>query len=435
MTRATVAVAVLCLVLQLPLPRPAGSATPVVFDDVSLVDTDSGAVRIHQAVVVTDGRISYSGPQAKAPLVPGATRIDGRGRFMLPGLADMHVHMSREDIPLFLANGVTTVREMNGSPDHLALRQEVAQGRTLGPTLYVASTMMSGIAQRYRHVLLANPEDATAAVRAAAEAGYDFIKAYSGLSADTYRALVVEARSRDIPVVGHIARDVGLDAMLASGSRSIEHAEQFGDLAGHPPDTAAIGPMVATLARFPGTWVEPTLAVIKFLSMPTTAWADSLFGRPATSYEDQGTLAWWRSRRTGGVPDSATQARQQRYFGWMRRFVTELRRSRIRILAGTDTPNPGMVPGFSLVDELEVLREAGYSGAELLRIATHDAAEFVGGLEEFGTLRAGARADLVLLDADLTLDLEVLRRPSGVMVRGTWLDRAALDELLIRHKH
>ena len=118
----------------------------------------------------------------------------------------------------------------------------------------------------------------------------------------------------------------------------------------------------------------------------------------------------------------------------MRRFVTELRQSKIRILAGTDTPNPGMVPGFSLVDELEVLREAGYSRAEVLRIATHDAAEFVGGLQAFGTLRVGARADLVMVDADPTRDLGVLRRPAGVMVRGKWLDRAALDELLRNHK-
>jgi hypothetical protein len=217
--------------------------------------------------------------------------------------------------------------------------------------------------------------------------------------------------------------------VLASGQRSLEHIDQIlARVTSHPPAVDAIGPAVANIARYTRTWVEPTLAVEKFLAMPMSPWSDTLFASPALAYEDEATLGWWRSLRQR-VPDDATRARQAAYFEWKRRFVAELHSSGVRLLVDR-TLNPGMVPGFALVEELMVLTESGLNRAEVLRAATRGAAEFMRTPMDFGSIQPGARADLVLLAGNPLFDLHVLRRPEGVMVRGRWLDRAALDDLL-----
>ena len=419
--------------MLLPLSSPVlerQASDDVVFRNVNVVDVEHGTTRPAQSVIVRGQRITWIGNNTELRTLTGARIVQCEGCYLAPGLADMHVHITRDDFPLLVANGVTTVREMNGSAEHLRWRTDIEKHDSLGPMLFIGSPLIAGRAQRFRHVLVANANEATAAVKDAVTAGFDFIKAYNDLTMDAYRALVAEARRAGKPVVGHIPRSVGLDTVLASGQRSIEHIDQLlASITGHPPSLDSIAPAVAKIRRFPSVWIEPTLAVEKFLSMPVSPWADSLFAGPAFAFVDAGTMGWWGSLR-GRAPDEATRARQQAYFDWKRQFVSALHASGQRFLVGTDTPNPGMVPGFSLVEELLVLTETGMSRAEVLRAATVGAAEFMEMPGEFGVIRVGARADLVLLRENPLADLRALHGPEGVMVRGRWLDRASLDQML-----
>jgi vacuolar-type H+-ATPase subunit F/Vma7 len=190
-------------------PR-AGEAidSAIIFRNVSVVPMDSERVLPNQTVVVKNGNIIAIGEAERLAIPANAVVIDGSGKYLLPGLADMHVHTDPSDFPLFLANGITTVREMNGSADHLKWRTQLASGELLGPRLFVASTMIAGEKQRYRHVLVSNPNEAAKVVKEFAEQRYDFIKVYNGLSREVYDQIIQTAREAKIPVVGHIPKQL-----------------------------------------------------------------------------------------------------------------------------------------------------------------------------------------------------------------------------------
>ncbi len=412
-----------------------GACSPPIEATVAITNVDvltmaDEAILEDQTVLVLDGRIAWIGSSTKARFSANARTIDGEGSVLVPGLADMHTHVELADLPLFLANGVTTIREMNGSEEHLVWRDDIRSGRRTGPTMHVSGTLIAGQEIPWRHVVASSPEEAVRLVRQQVAAGFEFIKAYDGLSRETYDALVAEASRNDIPVVGHIPRDVGLAHVVEARQQSIEHVEQIMySVVGHEPDESRIPEAVATIKRG-GTWVTPTLAVIEGLFTRSSPWFASLYERDEMKYVSAGTRGWWESLRPGPFDVAAVWKPVSPGVSFLSTLVQSLHASGVRMLAGSDTPNPMMVPGFSLHDELDALGRAGLSPYEVLKTATVHPAEFLDLDGEFGTIVVGARADLVLVQDNPLFDLSVLRRPAAVMVRGQWLDRGELDAML-----
>lgn len=423
-----------------PLPSPAGaqeSSAVTVVRDVSLVTLDSEATLDDHAVIVEGDSIVWVGPDADASIPDGAVVVEGGGRFLLPGLADLHLHMGTADSPLFLANGITTVREMNGAPAHLALRDSIARGLRIGPRLFVTSPLLAGAEQPWRHVLVPDAQTAYREAHAAKDAGYDAIKAYDGLSAEAYAALAEASETLDLPLVGHVPREVGLDGVLRAGQRSLEHVEQIAyATVGHAPDPAAI-PEIASQIAGSGGWVVPTLAAQRILTRARTPAYDAGFEAPEIRYVDPGLLEWWKSLRSpdGAAepsPDDPRRRRAEAFYAFQRDLVRALHEAGVPLLVGTDTPNPLLVPGFSIHLELAALIDAGIPALDVLRMATRDAARFLGEDGEWGVIAPGAAADLILLDANPLERIETLKAPVGVMTLGTWLDRGDLDRMLER---
>jgi hypothetical protein len=409
--------------------------TGTVFRDVAVLTMDADTALTGQAVIVKDDRITWVGPVGALEVPPGARVIDGSGRTLLPGLADMHVHMDRSDVPLFLANGITTVREMNGDDWHVALRDSIAAGEVVGPRMFVASTLLAGEPQPWRHVLI---PDAATAYRVAHEMkdrGFDYLKIYDGLSRASYDAFVEASATLDIPLVGHIPRDVGLDGVLAAGQLSIEHVEQITyATVGHDFDTSRI-PAIAAKIAASGAWVVPTLAAQRMLSIARTPAYNRRLEAPEVRFVDPEIRGWWASLKApdGAAdprPDDPRRQRSEAFYGFQRDLTAALFEAGVPLLVGTDTPNPLLVPGFSTHLELAILVDAGIPPIDVLRAATRNAARFVGQDGEWGVVRAGAAADLLLVDGDPLENLYVLKHPAGVMVAGRWFDREALESML-----
>lgn len=426
MNAVALGVAGACFCLTTPGLAQQGS---VAFVGATIVPMDAPQVKGGQTVVVLGDRITWIGPDAEAKLPQGTRIVDATGRFLLPGLSDMHVHTDSAEFPLFLANGITTIREMNGSPQHLAWRREIVVGERLGPTMYVAGTLLAGAEQPWRHVLIRDADQARAAALTQLTAGYDFLKVYDGLTPEAYRAITAAARPAGVPVVGHIPQAVGLEAVLQLQQYGIEHVEQLLNAAGgHSADTSSFRDIAARIARS-GVWVTPTLAAIEVLSLTATPEIQRRFERPELQYVSLGIRSWWeRLRRPVTAGPQGDRGRW--FFGLHQSLARHLVAAGVNLVAGTDSPNPLMVPGFALHEELRTYVELGLTPYEALRTATVNAARLVDAEGQFGTVVVGARADLVLVAGNPLEDLSHLRRPEGVMARGRWLAREELDGLL-----
>lgn len=399
----------------------------VAFVHAVVVPMDAARALADHTVIVREGRIVWLGPDAEAEIPANARVVDARGGYLLPGLADMHVHATAEDFGAFLANGVTTIREMNGSPDHLRWREEIAAGRLLGPTLVVTGPLIAGEEQRWRHVLARTPEEAEALVREHARIGYDAVKVYDGLTEASYAALAATARELAISFVGHLPEAVGLDGALQAGQTGIEHVVSILQAVfGHDPDAERFGEVAARIARA-GTWVTPTLASHEALALVASESYAGRLERPEIALVDPELVAWWRS--LARPADSVRTAERIRRFERQRSLTRALHDAGVPLLAGTDTPNPLMVPGFSIHDELRNLVAAGLTPFEAIRTATTAPARFLGQDGEFGTIEVGSRADLLLVEGDPLADVGTLAHPIGVMVRGEWLGRERLETL------
>ena len=362
----------------------------------------------------------------------GAQVVDGRGLVAMPGLVDMHTHLQADDLALLLANGITTAREMNGSPTVLGWRAEVAAGQRLGPTLLVGSPMMAGEPQQWRHSLVLTEQAARDSATRYATMGYDFLKVYDGLTPDAYMAIVAVGEEYRLPVLGHIPEAVGLDRVLGHDQAGIEHMNQVVIRAvGHNFDSTLVAGIVA---KFAGkrTAVSPTLASIEALSDSRSSWFASLFGRPEMRYTPPGVKEWWASMRVTASGAVGMPGGNSAYIAYLRRVTKALADAGVSILVGTDTPNPMMVPGFSLVHEMQALERAGLDRARILRAATLGAAEHLGVANAVGTIEVGKRADLVLLGANPLDDLAAAKLVRGVVLRGTWLSPERLQQELER---
>ena len=448
---------------------------PLAFVDVALVPLDSARVVEHQTVVVRAGRIERVGSAGEVAVPADAQRVDGRGRFLMPGLADMHTHLAhpetdqfyaddnRQALALFLAHGVTTVRSMWGSPGLLALRDSLRRGDVLGPRMLTASPFVDGRGQyddastfkdETWRLVAETPDAARSAVREVHAAGYDFVKVYSSLSLPAYRAVLDEAEAVGIPVVGHVPWSVGLARVLTDPRQaSVEHYSPFFGLAeasdspirdstawwwrGFGPPAYAAPERIAVLADVAaasGIWFSPTLLISEWSSAPQPRTLARLDDPDLIRYTPPAQRAGWRDQAEGFATN---YARWGVDMGAQRTFALALARalhaSGANVMLGTDD-TPALVPhGAAVHDELALWVEAGLTPFEALRLATVNAHAFLrehgrgGGT---GTLREGEPADLVLLRADPLADVAHARQIEGVAVRGRYLDRARLDGLL-----
>ena len=426
-------------------PRP---ATTVVIRNVTVVSGDLLPPQ-RATVAIAGNRIAYVGGDAGAPASADARLIDGTGKFLAPGLIDMHVHVSKargSALGLFVANGVTTVRDMGG--DHLELlrwRAEVEAGTRLGPRLLIAGPYLesAGNVQRMTRqsveemaepveqtrVPVGSPADAARIVDELA-GRVDHVKIRTVQNRETYLAIGEAARKHGLALVGHV---YGLrpDDILLSGQRSIEH--QF-----YPTlDGMAADQRVALFKRFAaaGIGVVPTMVTVTRSVFPSQPELQAIVDDdqgvldPRRRYLSKYMLIDWREQ----VPEQtdARRAEARKVFASQVRDLRDMRQAGVHVFAGTDAAVLNVFPGSSMVEELELfVTELGMSPLDALRAATSAAAAFIGLGAEVGTVQAGRIADLVLLDADPTADIRNLRRIAAVILRGRVLDRAAIDRVL-----
>jgi hypothetical protein len=445
------------------------AAVLVAFTHVTVIDGTGRDPRRDMTVVVRDGRIAAVGPAAEVRVPAGARAVDGAGRFLIPGLWDMHVHLQLGDtdrmLALFLANGVTGVRDTAAAAEKVfAWREEVASGRRLGPRIFAGGPQLDGPDPPLPEIALSvrNAEEARAAVRRLREMGADFVKVHDGVSREAYFAAADEAHSRRLPLVGHVPPAITAFEAAHAGQKSIEHlagviqtlstnedeirAMKFpsprpGEFSAIPARLAVRGTRaldtqdpkrldrLSELFVRNGVWQVPTL-----VNGRSRAFIDELAAAPdeRLRFVSARTRERWRPEN-----DFFARYRTPEYVAYIKRdfsrrleVVGAMRRRGVCILAGTDVPAPYLYAGFSLHDELALLVEAGLSPMEALHAATGGPAEFLGISKDEGTVEAGKVANLVLLAADPLQDIRNVGQVEMVVVRGRLIDAQERRRLL-----
>ena len=462
MKKKTLVLLLLLLSLTPAVPARAQAQSPRVtaFVNVNVIPMDRERVLRDQTVVVRDGLVSEVGDARRVRVPAGALRIDGRGKYLVPGLVDMHTHLfSDDDFPeelagdelaLMLANGVTTVRLMIGTPEHLRMRREVEAGSLLGPTLYVASPQLAGRAYgggAFNGRVVKTAEEARAAVRDFKAEGYDFIKLTTDITPEVYDAVTEAARASGIRVVGHVDTRVGLRRALAAGQQ-IEHLDSYMEavLRDDAPTKASVSDVgvwrkpnwasldyvddrkveeVARATAAAGVYTCPTLTFFK-LNFAVEPKEEEVRARPDYRYFPQSMRDSRHAAHKRFWTEPPAAERRRRYQGVRDRLVKAIHEAGGKIMAGSDTPELFLLYGFTLHRELRSLVEAGLTPYAALEAATRNPAEFLYGLDTFGTVRRGRRADLLLLEANPLDAIANTERRAGVMVRGRWLPEAEL---------
>jgi len=405
-------------------------AKSLLIENVSVYDVSSGDVRPDQSILVIDNTISQVGMKSSIDVPEGATLISGDGLTALPGLTDSHVHMNEIDAGTFLANGVTSVRELNGSPQLLQLRDAIARGEVRGPRMLVSSPLISGKDIQFRHILLTSPLQADKLPMEMQLAGYDYLKIYDDLSLNVYQRLADSANDVGIELAGHIPEKVGLLKVLSAGQH-IEHNEKI-VAAILLPDYSNLEPLDEAADRIleAGIAVTPTLAVHEFLSNRQSNEVRNRLVSSELAYVDSGIVEWWKSMfRALGQTNRAMQGAQN-FLNAQRYLLARMEERGVPIMVGTDTPNPLMVAGFSLHDELDALVRAGLSNEAAIRAATQTPGAQMPWSNRVGEIKSGFAADIVFVRGNPARDIKVLREPAGVIANGEWLDRKSLDEIL-----
>lgn len=432
---------------------------------VTVIDATGSPAQPDMTVLIAGGRIAEIGRAAEIAVPARAQVVDATGKFLIPGLVDMHVHTSWDAYfirPLMLANGITSVRDMY-SYDFDAIKEhrgETAGGDLTGPRIVAAGPIVDGPNSPWANAItVATAAEARRAVDSIRDRGYDFVKMYSSLNRESYFAIANEAKKIGIPFAGHVPGVVSDSEASEAGQRSIEHllglslacssreaelrqspigpagsprgyyGEQQAELDSYSDEKAA-----ELFAQFKknGTWQVPTLVVMRNAALVADpAYARSLRGSSRLAYVPYSLGAMWALGLR--FPPKLTPeelATSKRYFQWELRVVGEMQKAGVGILAGTDTPNPYVYPGFGLHDELALLVEAGLTPMEALQAATRNPAKYLGVQDFAGTVEKGKIADLDLLDKNPLEDTRNTQSVNAVVLGGRFIPRAALDKLL-----
>ncbi|WP_017592273.1 amidohydrolase family protein [Nocardiopsis potens] len=440
----------------------------------TVIDATGAPPLPDRTVLVEDGVIAAVGPSSRTPVPEGAETIDLTGRYLLPGLTDAHTHSNGDEriIPaLYVLMGVTAVREMWGTEETRRLRDRVEAGELLGPRWSIAGNLIDGAPSLWGDLpgpqpptVVAGPREARRAVNETKDEGADFVKVYSRIDAESYRALLDEARRLDIPVAGHRSDHVPFAEQIESGQRSFEHVHGLWPATSR--DSEALEAAMARIRTEPDThyssWFQqvnaveweaantygpaesasvfgrmvandvaycPTLVMHQYLDLPERVRLTD----PRLRYAPPWTAQMWSS-----VLDEVYLKRRGAAEGAKRRVLFEMRRAAVaamddagvRLLAGTDPQAPGVLPGFGLHQELELMVGAGLTPMRALQTATIEPARFLGRESRSGTVEPGKVADLLILDADPLEDIGNTARIHAVVTRGRHIGPAEREALL-----
>ena len=421
------------------------------FLNVNVLPMDGSGDRVleRQVVMIENGEVSLIGAADEFSVAEDVTSIDGEDYFLMPGLTEMHGHlpdprMSDQDIRnllfLYVANGVTTVRGMQGNPSQFALRNAIERGRLLGPKLYLASVSMNGNS-------VTTPEEASQLAREYKVDGYDLIKTHEGMSLDAFNALAETASEVDIPFGGHVSDYVGLRHALASGQMSIDHLDNYVEALAPSDDRAdedrglrGVGALLESVdeSRIPelvratvesGAWVVPTMVLWETAFFNERGSADVLSERPEVRYMPPEMVDRWREAVDARL--ASTDIETNRRVATLRRnILAALHEGGANIALGTDSPQIFSVPGFAMYHEMALYAEVGMTPYEVLEIGTRRPAEYFDAADQFGTVAVGRRADLILLEANPADDIGSVRNRVGVMVNGQWIPADEIERRL-----
>jgi hypothetical protein len=442
---ALLAVALLAALASVARAQSARSST-LLIRDATVIDGTDAPAHPHWSVLVADGRIAAVGPSARIAAPAGARVIDARGRWVIPGLWDMHVHLwhGAEPFALLVANGVTSVRDMGTPIDTIrALRRRIADGSLLGPHIAAAPGpwLDASAPEPGLGIAVRTPGDAAHAIDSLATLGANFVKIMSAIPRDAYLAALRRAHTRGLVAVGHLPYAVDAIEAADSGQRDLEHAMSlvlvcaYARAASCERMSAKVratdaDSLAAHLVRA-GAVVVPTMVqLVRWSSQ-----RDSAFERDARlAHISPARRAEWARDSSLGHPSVEDAARIRDAYRAEVALVRRLHERGVPMLAGTDLVDPYIYPGFSLHDELALLvREVGLTPREALRAATRDAAALVGALDSTGTIERGKAADLVLLGADPLADIANVRRVESVVVGGRLIDGIARRDGDTRH--
>lgn len=435
--------------------RPPIAAGTFAFVDVTVLPMDRERVLTGQTVVVRDGRIAALGPSTSVRVPADAQRIDAKGKFLMPGLAEMHAHvlgpqqpqeLNRDLMFLYVANGVTTIRAMLGAPNQLVLREQLKKGEVLGPTMFVAAPSLNGNSAP-------NPDTAMKLVRAHKAAGYDLLKLHPGLSRATYDSIVSVARSVGITFGGHVSQQVGIDRTLEVRQSTVDHLDGYIEGAvADPLKRRLMSPAeqvsfsewmsgvtdekineLARRTRDAGVWVVPTMFLWE--SLYGSFAPESAATRAEMKYAPKQWVTGWITQRRNQAQSNAragiTPELGQQLLTHRRKLLKALADAGAPMLMGTDSPQMFNVPGFALHRELRLMGEAGLTPYQVLQSGTRNVGLYAErDLKQdgkFGTVVVGNWADLVLLEANPLESLDNISRRAGVMVRGRWVPKSEID--------
>jgi imidazolonepropionase-like amidohydrolase len=464
--------AFLLLPSLLTAQSPSDLPKSLILTHVTVIDATGSPARPGMTVVIQGHRITALGG-TRAALPTDAEVVDATGKFLIPGLWDMHVHTGRRDIflPLYIANGVTGIRDMGGdledpggelsglSARYIQLRlwrEAIEQGSLLGPRIVMAGFLIDGF-KWPGNISATNAEEGREAVDVLKKTGVDFVKVKSFLSKDTFLAIAAEARRQHMVLAGHVPDAVRAAEASDAGQKSIEHLtgialgcsaaerqlmdekrqafeardraryDRIGARSTGSFDLVVASALFNAFVRN-GTWQVPTLVELRRNALgDVSASAGQVPAKddPRWAYLPVSLRDWWSKSRSGTVPDGG-----QELFNGQLSLTRRMHRSGVLFMAGTDSPNPSILPGFALHDELTLLVSAGFTPMEALQAATLNPARYLGKENDFGTIETGKIADLVLLDANPLDDISNTQKIRAVIVNGHYLRREKLDVML-----
>jgi imidazolonepropionase-like amidohydrolase len=420
----------------------------IVFRNVNVIPMDKDRVVPNQVVVVKDGRISLIGDATMVKYSANATVIDGTGKYLMPGLTEMHAHVPPIDdiepmkkvVLLFALKGVTTIRGMLGHPRHLELRTKLQSGEILGPRLYTSGPSING-------QTASNVPTSIKMVRDQKAAGYDFLKLHPGLTLENFNAIVQTAKEVRIPFAGHVSFKVGVWRAIDAGYASIDHMDGFVEglvpgienipeqqvglfamFIAQQADTTQIPKLMKGL-REHQVWVVPTQSLAERWISPARS-PEALGQDPEMIYMQPNTVSNWVNTKKTLMNNPNYRAPEvERYVALRRKLIKACQQQGVGLLLGSDAPQVFDVPGFSLHHELGYMVKAGLTPYEALRTGTVNPARFFK-QEDAGVIKAGAIADLILLNSNPLKNIEASSDIAGVCLAGRWLSNAYIDAAL-----
>jgi imidazolonepropionase-like amidohydrolase len=444
------------LTIAAPANEGRAKSGTVAFVGAAVIPMDRERILRDQTIVVVDGRITAAGSASRVKVPRGAKRIDGRGHFLIPSLADMHVHVEGESwakllsseaqaasktTPFedflfpYVANGVTTVQVLSGTRELLPVRGQIAEGELLAPRLILAR-MIDGPDKAWPPPLadwVATADEARHATRKAKADGYDKMKVYSFLTKETYDAVVATAKEQQMDVIGHVPHALSVEYVVDAGQKMIAHTEEVAKHADGDYSAERISYFAKRIADG-GVWLTPTLVTTRRILDEFTD-PDGLFAAPEAIYVRhpmQRDVWSFISNMYKEIPPPARTKLRDDFDKFQKPFTKVFHDRGGQLMTGTDALMPRLVSGFALHQELKEFVDVGLTPYEALRASTTVPYEYLGEAKEAGTVAVGKRTDLLLLDANPLDDISATSKISGVLMRGRWIDRDEIDRRMAK---